>query len=61
MPKLAEHLSRVHCDITIVATDWFLCLFCTSLPAEVTILRAVPCYGIRKWCDAVQANLYKHD
>lgn len=35
MPKLATHLAALHCDITIVATDWFLCLFCTSLPSEV--------------------------
>ena len=35
MPKLAEHLSALQCDITIVATDWFLCLFCTTLPSEV--------------------------
>jgi len=35
MPKLAAHLSSVQCDITIVATDWFLCLFCTTLPSEV--------------------------
>lgn len=35
MPNLAEHFSRVQCDITIVATDWFLCLFCTTLPSEV--------------------------
>ena len=37
MPKLAEHFSSLHCDITIVATDWFLCLFCTTLPSEVSI------------------------
>ncbi len=35
MPKLAAHLSAAQCDITIVATDWFLCLFCTTLPSEV--------------------------
>jgi hypothetical protein len=22
------------CDISLLATDWFLCLFCTSLPME---------------------------
>ena len=36
MPKLAAHLAALHCDITIVATDWFLCLFCTSVPSEVS-------------------------
>jgi TBC1 domain family member 2A len=37
MPKLAEHFSNLQCDITIVATDWFLCLFCTTLPSEVSV------------------------
>ena len=23
------------CDVSIVSTDWFLCLFATSLPPEV--------------------------
>ena len=22
------------CDISLLATDWFLCLFCTSFPSE---------------------------
>lgn len=37
MPKLAHHLGTLQCDITIVATDWFLCLFCTSLPSETAM------------------------
>ena len=43
MPKLAEHLSRISCDVTIVATDWFLCLFCTTLPSEVRLDAACSC------------------
>jgi TBC1 domain family member 2A len=35
MPKLAAHLTSLGCDLTIVATDWFLCLFCTQLPSQV--------------------------
>ena len=35
LPKLFAHLSRLHCDMTIIATDWFLCLFSTALPSEV--------------------------
>ncbi len=35
LPKLGKHLKRLHCDMTIIATDWFLCLFSTVLPAEV--------------------------
>lgn len=35
LPRLREHLVRLQCDITIIATDWFLCLFATVLPSEV--------------------------
>ena len=34
-PKLFKHLQALSCDMSIIATDWFLCLFSTSLPAEV--------------------------
>ena len=27
-------LQATMCDISIIATDWYLCLFSTSLPAE---------------------------
>lgn len=33
-PALAAHFQAVGFDISLVATDWFLCLFCTTLPAE---------------------------
>jgi len=35
LPKLAKHLKGLNCDMSIIATDWFLCLFCTALPSEV--------------------------
>lgn len=35
LPKLHKHLQALGCDMTIIATDWFLCLFATSLPSEV--------------------------
>lgn len=35
LPKLRSHLAKLHCDMTIIATDWFLCLFSTALPSEV--------------------------
>lgn len=35
LPKLGAHLKRLACDITLIATDWFLCLFSTALPSEV--------------------------
>ena len=39
LPKLGRHLKQLHCDMTIIATDWFLCLFSTVLPAEVSTPR----------------------
>jgi hypothetical protein len=36
MPKLSRHLSSVGCDVSLLATDWFLCLFSTALPSETT-------------------------
>ena len=33
----------MQCDISIISTDYFLCLFCTTLPSEVrTRLSACP-------------------
>lgn len=34
MPDLHHHLQQLHCDMSIIATDWFLCLFCTTTPSE---------------------------
>ena len=36
LPRLRQHLIKLQCDITIIATDWFLCLFATVLPSEVS-------------------------
>ena len=36
LPRLRQHLVKLQCDITIIATDWFLCLFATVLPSEVS-------------------------
>ncbi|WIA37952.1 hypothetical protein OEZ86_001329 [Tetradesmus obliquus] len=33
-PKLAAHLQELGCEASLLATDWYLCLFATSLPAE---------------------------
>ena len=36
-PKLAKHvLDTLSCDASLLATEWYLCLFATSLPAETT-------------------------
>jgi len=36
LPRLHQHLQSIGCDMTIIgATDWILCLYTTSLPAEV--------------------------
>jgi len=34
LPRLAAHLSAMKSDMSILATDWFLCLYSTSLPSE---------------------------
>lgn len=37
LPRLHRHLQSIGCDMTIIgATDWILCLYTTSFPAEVT-------------------------
>lgn len=33
-PRLAAHLSACGCEASLLATDWYLCLFATTLPAE---------------------------
>uniref|UniRef100_A0A061QXG8 Tbc protein n=1 Tax=Tetraselmis sp. GSL018 TaxID=582737 RepID=A0A061QXG8_9CHLO len=33
-PRLALHMEKLGCDMNLVSTDWFLCLFCTTLPIE---------------------------
>jgi len=35
LPKLYKHLQTTQCEMSIIATDWFLCLFATTLPSEV--------------------------
>lgn len=35
IPALAKHLKDLRCEMSIIATDWFLCLFSISLPSEV--------------------------
>lgn len=34
LPKLAHHMGVIECDFSMVSTEWFLCLFATSLPPE---------------------------
>jgi hypothetical protein len=33
-PKLAAHLTSCGCEPSLLTTDWYLCLFATSLPPE---------------------------
>jgi len=35
LPRVGRHLAATGTEMSLLATDWFLCLFCTSLPAEV--------------------------
>lgn len=43
LPKLGAHLKHLNCDMTLIATDWFLCLFSTVLPSEVCLHAADNC------------------
>lgn len=36
LPTLGAHLTSISCDVSLLSTDWFLCLFSTALPAETT-------------------------
>ena len=33
--RIAAHLEALDFDVSLVATEWFLCLFSKSLPSEV--------------------------
>ncbi|XP_010928875.1 uncharacterized protein [Elaeis guineensis] len=36
-PRIAAHLEAIEFDVSLVATEWFLCLFSKSLPSETTL------------------------
>ncbi|XP_020103501.1 growth hormone-regulated TBC protein 1 [Ananas comosus] len=36
-PRIAAHLEGLEFDVSLVATEWFLCLFSKSLPSETTL------------------------
>ncbi|KAH9544382.1 hypothetical protein CY35_13G116300 [Sphagnum magellanicum] len=36
-PRLATHLENIEFDVSLVTTEWFLCLFAKSLPSETTM------------------------
>ncbi|KAJ4980330.1 hypothetical protein NE237_031167 [Protea cynaroides] len=36
-PRIAAHLDALGFDVSLVATEWFLCLFSKSLPSETTM------------------------
>ncbi|XP_010534266.1 PREDICTED: growth hormone-regulated TBC protein 1 [Tarenaya hassleriana] len=36
-PRIATHLEDIGFDVSLVATEWFLCLFSKSLPSETTL------------------------
>ncbi|KAF1890337.1 hypothetical protein Lal_00013591 [Lupinus albus] len=37
-PRIASHLEALGFDVSLVTTEWFLCLFSKSLPSEVRIM-----------------------
>ncbi|CAD5193212.1 uncharacterized protein LOC103975109 [Musa acuminata AAA Group] len=36
-PRIAAHLEAMEFDVSLVATEWFLCLFAKSVPSETTL------------------------
>lgn len=36
-PRLSAHLDSIDFDVSLVTTEWFLCLFSKSLPSESTM------------------------
>ncbi|KAL0361997.1 UNVERIFIED_CONTAM: TBC1 domain family member 2A [Sesamum calycinum] len=36
-PRIAAHLESLEFDVSLVCTEWFLCLFSKSLPSETTL------------------------
>ncbi|GLC36589.1 hypothetical protein PLESTB_000165100 [Pleodorina starrii] len=34
MPRLGAHMKALGCDMSLIATNWFLTLYCVSMPAE---------------------------
>ena len=34
LPRLTKHMKRLDVDISMIATEWFLCLYATTFPAE---------------------------
>lgn len=36
-PRIAAHLEAIGFDVSLVTTEWFLCLFSKSLPSETTL------------------------
>lgn len=38
LPRLQQHFQAIDFDISMLATDWYLCLFSVSLPSEVRLV-----------------------
>ncbi len=34
LPRLSAHLKALEADMSLISTDWYLTLFCTSCPSE---------------------------
>ncbi|GIL89929.1 hypothetical protein Vretimale_17938 [Volvox reticuliferus] len=34
IPRLGAHMKAISCDISLIATDWFLTVYCVSMPPE---------------------------
>jgi len=43
--RLATHLENIEFDVSLVTTEWFLCLFAKSLPSEVLLKAKYSCWS----------------
>ncbi|KAL6952799.1 hypothetical protein U1Q18_048793 [Sarracenia purpurea var. burkii] len=55
-PRIAAHLEALEFDVSLVATEWFLCLFSKSLPSEVEAFLTLP---LSLQYTAVWTNLFE--
>lgn len=42
LPRLHAHFQAIDLDMSMLATDWYLGLYCTSFPSEVRTARMHP-------------------
>lgn len=60
--RIATHLEALEFDVSLVATEWFLCLFSKSLPSEVRLVSTfslVEILMLFPWLPLLQLCLFR--